>query len=224
MAAFRSLSMVLLGPPASGKGTQAKLLSERYDVPHICSGDLLAEEVARATDLGREAGPFIERGELVPDHLLRGTILQRLHHESSARGFLLDGYPRTVEQASMLDDTLAELGRTIERVILMDVPDEVTVKRLVGRRVHPASGRVYHLETSPPARDGIDDLTGEALIQRPDDQEGVVRERLRVYHSHTARLIDYYSLRGLLIRVNGDQGREAVTEAVLQAVGTAVVS
>jgi len=223
MAAFRSLNLVLLGPPASGRGTQAKLLSERYDVPHISSGDLLAEEVRQGTDAGLEAAAAMERGELVPGHLLRGMILQQLHHDGCARGFMLDGYPRTVEQAGMLDDMLAELGRTIERVILLDVPDEVILRRLAGRQIHAESGRIYHLESNPPACDGLDDLTGEPLVILPDDHDDVVRERLHIFHTQTEPLVDFYRARGLLVRVDGSGDREQVTSELLHAVGAPVV-
>jgi adenylate kinase len=131
--AYRSLNLVMLGPPAAGKGTQASILGERYHIPHIVTGDMLREEIEQGTEIGRQARKIIDRGELVPDRLVRGLILQRLDREDCARGFLLDGFPRTIDQAGVLDDILAELGRAIERVILLKVPEEETIKRLNGR-------------------------------------------------------------------------------------------
>ncbi len=219
-AAFRALNLVLLGPPGSGKGTQAKVLAERYRIPHISTGDILREEVRRGTPLGREVAAIMERGDLVPDKLVAGIILHRLDRDDCARGFILDGYPRTVEQAAILDDILAELGRTLERVILIGVPDEVIVRRMAGRRSCPRCGRVYHLESAPPRDGRTCDDCGVELQQRPDDREEVVRERLRVYRAKTEPLVELYRSRGLLTEIAGDRPVAEVTEAILAALGS----
>ncbi|MCP4593741.1 MAG: adenylate kinase [bacterium] len=218
----RGLNLILLGPPGSGKGTQAKVLAKSYNVPHISTGDILHDVVEKGSALGQEAGRIIGCGGLVPDRLVDGIILQRLHREDCARGFLLDGYPRNIAQAGILDGVLAELGRSIERVIFVAVPDEVITKRLQGRRVHKPSGRTYHVDFDPPKVVGIDDESGEPLVERADDREQVVRERLRVYYQDTAVLIDLYEARGQLLTVDGNRPKDAVTDAVMAAVGAPV--
>ncbi len=191
--AHRSLNLVFLGPPASGKGTQAKVLSERYEIPHVATGLMLRSEVERSTALGSQVKESIDRGALVPDELIRGLILQRLLREDCARGFLLDGYPRSIEQAGILDDMLAELGRAIERVILLRVPDDEIIRR-----------------------------QRERGQRRPDEQDAVVTERLRTYREKESELRELYQRRGLLVEVDGRQSQEMVTEAVMHGVGAAV--
>ena len=151
---FSSLNLVLLGPPGSGKGTQARLLAERYQLPHISTGDMLWGEVANGTGLGGEVQPNLDRGELVSDQVMSGLILQRIDREDCARGFILEGYPRRLAQAELLDGILAELGRRIEQVVLLDVPDDVIVARLEGRLIHPGSGRTYHVIDDTPQDPG----------------------------------------------------------------------
>ncbi len=219
---FSSLNLVLLGPPGSGKGTQARVLAERYQLPHISTGDMLWHEVANGTGLGGEVHPSLGRGELVPDRVMSGMILQRIDREDCARGFILEGYPRKVAQAELLDGLLAELGRRIEHVILLDVPDDVIVARLAGRLVHPASGRVYHEQYDAPQTPGVDDVTGETLHTRDDDRESVVRDRLRVYHLHAEALADYYRNRGQLKIVDANQPIDRVAEAVDEAIAAQV--
>jgi adenylate kinase len=223
-ACYSSLDLVLLGPPGSGKGTQAAMLSGTYNVPHIATGDLLREEVRSGTPVGGEVAATMARGELVPDRLVAGILVHRLDQEGCKRGFLLDGFPRTVEQSVLLDDLLAELGRRVERVILLDASDDVIVRRLSGRRVHPPSGRVYHVELDPPRQPDIDDVTGEPLVQRSDDREDVVRARLQVYREKTSPLAGLYEARGILVRVDANRPRREVAADVLAAVGAAVVA
>jgi len=219
---FSSLNLVLLGPPGSGKGTQARLLAERYQLPHISTGDMLWDEVANGTGLGGEILPNLDRGELVSDKVMSGLILQRIDREDCARGFILEGYPRKLGQAELLDGILAELGRRIEQVVLLDVPDDVIVNRLEGRLIHPGSGRTYHVTEDPPKAPGVDDLTGEALVEREDDREAVVRDRLRVYHQHARALVDYYRNRDQLVVVDGSRSIARVAEAVDESVGAQV--
>jgi len=224
MPSFSSLNLVLLGPPGSGKGTQARLLAERYQLPHISTGDMLWGEVANGTGLGGEVQPNLDRGELVSDSVMSGLILQRIDREDCARGFILEGYPRKLGQAELLDGILAELGRRIEQVVLLDVPDDVIVARLEGRLIHPGSGRIYHEKYDAPQKSGIDDLTGEALEKRDDDLEAVVRDRLRVYHEHAAGVTDFYRNRDQLVVVNGNLTIARVAEAVDVSVGAQVVA
>jgi adenylate kinase len=223
-ACYSSLDLVLLGPPGSGKGTQAAMLSGTYNVPHIATGDLLREEVRAGTPVGGEVAATMARGGLVPDRLVAGVLVHRLDQDGCKRGFLLDGFPRTVEQSVLLDDLLAELGRRVERVILLDASDEVIVHRLSGRRVHPPSGRVYHVELDPPRQPDVDDVTGEPLVQRGDDREDVVRARLQVYREKTEPLVGLYEARGILVRVDADRSLRDVTDDVLAAVGATVVA
>ena len=219
---FSSLNIVLLGPPGSGKGTQAALLAERYRIPHISTGDMLREEVHRGTAMGIEVDEILKRGELVSDRLVAGMVLQRLDAEDCARGFVLDGFPRNAEQAALLDGVLAELGRGIERVLFLEVSDEMIVARNEGRLVHAKSGRTYHADFSPPKTAGQDDLTGEPLVQRDDDGEETVGERLRVFHLEATPLIEFYRSRGQLAVVDGEKSPNEVNEAVLQAIETPV--
>ncbi len=222
MSIYRSLNLIMLGPPGSGKGTQAKILAEKYHIPHVSTGDMLRDEVRRGTELGKKAKAIMDRGELVPDEIVGAMILHRLDRKDCARGVILDGYPRNVAQARVLDGILAELGRTLERVILVDVGDEEIVRRLSGRRSCPKCGRVYHVEFNPSKDGRTCDDCGAELIQRDDDREDVVRERLRQYHEKTAPLIDFYGQRGLVVRVDGAQPVQAVTRAILEAVGSPV--
>ena len=221
---FSSLNLVLLGPPGSGKGTQARALAERYQLPHISTGDMLWGEVANGTGLGGEVQPDLGRGELVSDRVMSGLILQRIDRDDCARGFILEGYPRKLGQAELLDGILAELGRRIERVVLLEVPDDVIVTRLAGRLVHPGSGRTYHEIYDPPKTAGIDDVTGEPLEKREDDREQVVRDRLRVFHEHAAGVLDYYRNRDQLIRVDGNQSIARVADEIDRRVGAQVVA
>ncbi len=221
---YSSLNLVLLGPPGSGKGSQARLLADRYQLPHISTGDMLWGEVANGTGLGGSIRRDLDRGKLVSDRVMSGLILQRLDRDDCARGFILDGYPRRLGQAELLDGILAELGRRIERVVLLDVPDDVIVARLAGRLIHPGSGRTYHEVYDPPKRAGVDDVTGEPLETRDDDRESVVRDRLRAYHEHAPKVVEYYRNRGQLITVDGDQSVDNVVAAIDRSIAARVVA
>jgi adenylate kinase len=196
------LNLILLGPPGAGKGTQAERMTEDFDLPYISTGDMLREAVKTGTDLGTKAKSFMDKGELVPDEVIIGVILEKVKAPEAADGFILDGFPRTIAQAEALDDAFSSLGRDLTATILLEVPDEELVRRLSGRRVSRA-GRPYHVDFNPPKVAGKCDIDGSDLIQRDDDKPEVVRKRLEVYHSSTAPLVDYYEERGILRRFDG---------------------
>jgi len=213
----RALDVVLLGPPGAGKGTQAKRLAAAYELLHLSTGDLLREEVARGSELGREAEGYMKRGELVPDALVGKMLLARLHSQQAAAGCAFDGYPRNLEQAGLLDGLLAELNRRVDIALYLNVPDEALLERLTGRRSCPSCGAVYHVVTHPPHVEGVCDTCGGALVQRADDREEVIRERLRVYHQQTAPLLEHYQARGALREVVGTGTQDEVFERLREA-------
>jgi adenylate kinase len=183
------MHIILLGSPGSGKGTQARFITEKYNIPQISTGDMLRAAVREGTPLGLEAKQVMENGGLVSDDIILGLINDRISRPDCKNGFLLDGFPRTIAQAEGLE----AMGIKIDYVLEIAVEDEEIVKRMSGRRVHPESGRTYHIIFNPPNQEGVDDITGEPLIQRPDDQEETVRKRLAVYHDQTKPLVDFYS-------------------------------
>ena len=182
------MRLILLGGPGAGKGTQANYIKDKYQIPQISTGDMLRAAVTAGTDLGKKAKEYMDSGGLVPDDVIIGLVQERIKEPDCGKGFLFDGFPRTIPQA----DAMKEAGVPIEAVVDIDVPDEEIIKRMSGRRVHLASGRTYHVTFNPPNQEGKDDATGEPLIQRDDDQEETVRKRLDVYHAQTEPLIDYY--------------------------------
>ncbi len=182
------MRIILLGAPGAGKGTQAGYIVERYGVPQISTGDMLRQAVAAGSELGKQAKAVMDRGDLVSDDIIIGLVQERIQQTDCANGFLFDGFPRTIAQA----DALREAGVDIDAVVELDVEDEQIIRRMSGRRVHPASGRVYHVEYNPPEVAGHDDETGEPLEQRGDDQEETVRQRLETYHEQTEPLVGYY--------------------------------
>jgi len=183
------MRLILLGPPGAGKGTQAKMICEKYGIPQISTGDMLRAAVSAKTPLGIEAKKVMDAGDLVSDDLILQLVKDRISEIDCASGYLLDGFPRTIAQA----EGMKKLGIDVDFVVELQVNDEEIIERMGGRRIHPASGRVYHVKFNPPKIENQDDETGEALIQRDDDAEDTVRKRLDVYHEQTAPLIDYYS-------------------------------
>jgi adenylate kinase len=182
------MRLILLGGPGAGKGTQANFIKERYGIPQISTGDMLRAAVKAGTELGKQAKKVMDAGGLVSDDIIIGLVKERIKEPDCQKGFLFDGFPRTIPQA----DAMKNAGVTIDAVVDIEVPDAEIIKRMSGRRVHLASGRTYHLIFNPPKQEGKDDVTGEDLIQRDDDKEETVRKRLDIYHSQTEPLVDYY--------------------------------
>jgi adenylate kinase len=202
------MRIILLGSPGSGKGTQAQFITEKYTIPQISTGDMLRAAVRDGTQLGVEAKKVMDAGGLVSDDIILGLIKERIAQPDCANGFLLDGFPRTIAQAEGLD----AMGVKIDHVIEINVADEEIVNRIAGRRVHPQSGRTYHVEFNPPKVEGIDDVTGEALIQRDDDKEETVRNRLSIYHEQTKPLVGFYSAAGRQVKFSSIGGVGTVDE------------
>lgn len=205
------MRIILIGPPGSGKGTQAKRLVEILGIPHISSGDMLREAVAEETELGMKAKSYMDQGALVPDTLVIDMIMERISRPDCANGFLMDGFPRTLPQARALDQALTEAGIQLDHVALIDVPDEVIFERITGRRMDPETGKIYHLTFDPPPEN-----IRQRLVQRDDDQEQTLKNRLERYHQETKPIIPYYDEKGLLRRVRGLGTVDEVTDRLLQ--------
>ena len=210
------MRVVLMGPPGAGKGTQAQLLSDHLSIPKLSTGDMLRSAVAEGTDLGKQAQAIMAKGDLVPDDVMVGIIEDRLKAPDCAKGFLLDGFPRTIEQAETLDKMLKKHNLALDHIVNLAVDEKAIVERFTGRRVAPQSGRSYHIVHNPPKVAGKCDVTGEALVQRDDDREEVVRHRLEVYRKQTAPVLDFYRAQGRLEEVNGMLPVDQVFEAMLK--------
>ncbi len=210
------MKIILLGAPGAGKGTQAQFLTKKYDIPQISTGDMLRAAIKAGTEMGKMAKEAMDTGKLVTDEIIIGLVKDRIAEDDCKNGFLLDGFPRTIPQA----EAVTAAGIEIDAVVEIDVPDEEIVKRMSGRRVHQNSGRTYHLVYNPPKVEGKDDETGEELIQRPDDKEEIVKDRLNVYHDQTQPLVNYYQDQASkietikYIRVDGTQDISVVQETI----------
>jgi len=211
-------NLIFIGPPGAGKGTQAQRLCARLGVPQVSTGDMLRAARKAGTELGRRADEFMAKGLLVPDEVVIGLVQERLSQADAREGFVLDGFPRTVNQAEALERMLQKMGRRIDHVVLLEVPDELIVERITGRRVGETSGRIYHLKYDPPPLPDRGEH-GERLLQRADDREEVVRSRLTEYAAMTAPLVVWYSNKGLLRRVDGVGALDEVTAALFRAIG-----
>ena len=215
-----SMNLILLGPPGCGKGTQAKMLTEKHHIPQISTGDILREAVKQETPMGVEAKNYMNAGKLVPDEVVIGIIQDRLKQSDCENGFILDGFPRTVVQAEALDSTLTSMQKKIEHALSITVPDEELLGRLTGRRTCRSCGAMYHVMFNPPKKEGVCDACSGELYQRDDDTEETIRNRLNVYTQQTAPLIDYYQVKGLLRNIAGTGKIEEILEkiqAVLEA-------
>jgi adenylate kinase len=213
-------NLVLLGPPGAGKGTQAGRLVDDFGLPYYSTGIILREAVDAESDLGREAKRYMDRGELVPDEVISRVISERLESGEAEEGFLLDGFPRTIGQAEMLEETLDGRGRSLTAALLIDTPDDEVIRRLSGRRTCVKNGHVYHVEFDPPKNKGVCDQDGSRLVQRDDDKPETVRKRLEVYHRETEPLIDWYEDRGLLRRFEGTRTPEEVHSRIRATLAT----
>jgi adenylate kinase len=207
----------MLGAPGAGKGTQADILSQEMNLPHIASGDLFRQALDKKTDVGLSAKGYMDKGELVPDEIAIKMVLERMDQPDCASGCLLDGFPRTLQQAKVLDTALREQGRNIEMAIYIEVPNEELVKRLSGRWLCRSCQTPYHITNSPPKTPGKCDRCGGELYQRPDDREETVRERLNVFFAQTVPILDYYRKQGKLITVNGNLGMQGVAREIISA-------
>jgi adenylate kinase len=204
------MRMILVGPPGAGKGTQAGRLVERYNIPHISSGDMLRAAVKEGTELGREADGYMKAGKLVPDEVVIGMILERVAKPDCARGFMLDGFPRTRPQAEALEAAMQQAGVSLDAVVLIEVPDQLLEERAIGRRTDPVTGTIYHLKYNPPPADIVD-----RLVHRKDDTVEAVSTRIQKYHSETAPIIPFYQERGILKRVDGVGDPDTITERIV---------
>lgn len=215
-----SIRMVLIGPPGAGKGTQAPNLVEKFNAAHLATGDMLRSQVAKGTPLGVEAKKIMDKGGLVSDEIMVGMIKDELlNNEACKNGFILDGFPRTIPQAEKLDQMLAEQGRPLEKAVELKVDDELLVSRITGRLIHPPSGRSYHKLFNPPKKEMTDDVTGEPLVQRSDDNADALKKRLQAYHDQTEPIVDFYKKTGIWAGVDASQPPQTVWQSILKALG-----
>lgn len=208
------MNIALFGPPGAGKGTQAKELIEKYNIPQISTGDILRNAISQGTKLGLEAKSYMDKGNLVPDEVVNGLVKERLQQEDCQKGFILDGYPRTTKQAEKLDEILSDLGKKIDKVLALDVPNEDIIERITGRRTSKKTGKIYHIKFNPPTDEKMEDL-----VQRADDTEEVVKKRLGNYELQTAPVLDYYKAQGKVVIVDGTKKPEEITKDLIRILG-----
>ncbi len=208
------MKIIMLGAPGAGKGTQAKMIAEKYSIPHVSTGDIFRANIKEQTELGMEAKKYMDQGLLVPDELTVRILLDRVAKDDCKNGYVLDGFPRTIPQAEVLDEAVAKLNEKIDYAINVDVKDENIIKRMSGRRACLKCGATYHIEHIPPKKEGICDKCGSELVLRDDDKPETVKKRLSVYHEQTLPLIDYYNKKGILREVDGAQDMKDVFSAI----------
>ena len=213
------MKIIMLGAPGAGKGTQAKKIAAKYDIPHISTGDIFRANIKNGTELGKKAKTFMDQGLLVPDELVVDLVVDRVNQEDCSNGYVLDGFPRTIPQAEALENALKAQGQSVDFAIDIDVPDENIVKRMGGRRACVGCGATYHLVYAPTKKEGICDVCGSELILRDDDKPETVTKRLNVYHEQTQPLIDFYKKAGILKTVDGTVDMEDVFKAIVSILG-----
>ncbi len=209
------MKIIMLGAPGAGKGTQAKMIADKYQIPHISTGDIFRANIKAATPLGMEAKSYMDQGKLVPDELTVQILLDRVANEDCANGYVLDGFPRTIPQAEVLNQALTERNDRVDFAINVDVPDENIINRMSGRRACVTCGATYHMVHVPPAKEGICDRCNSELILRDDDKPETVKNRLKVYHDQTQPLIDYYQQKGILKEVDGTKDMQEVFQNIV---------
>ena len=213
------MKIIMLGAPGAGKGTQAKMISDKYGIPHISTGDIFRANIKNGTELGKKAKTYMDQGLLVPDELVVDLVVDRVAQDDCAKGYVLDGFPRTIPQAEALDAALAKMGTKVGYAINVEVPDENIVTRMSGRRACVSCGATYHIVHIPPKTEGICDRCGAQLILRDDDKPETVKKRLAVYHEQTQPLIDYYTKQNVLVEVDGTKDMEEVFAAICRILG-----
>lgn len=213
------MKIIMLGAPGAGKGTQAKMIAEKYSIPHISTGDIFRANIKNGTELGKQAKEYMDAGKLVPDELTVKILLDRVAQDDCKNGYVLDGFPRTIPQAEVLEDALNKLGDKIDYAVNVDVPDENIVRRMSGRRACLKCGATYHIEHIPPKQEGICDTCGSELVLRDDDKPETVLNRLKVYHDQTQPLIDFYTERNVLKTVDGTRDMKDVFADIISILG-----
>ena len=213
------MKIIMLGAPGAGKGTQAKKIAEKYQIPHISTGDIFRANIKNGTELGKKAKTYMDQGLLVPDELVCDLVVDRVKQEDYKNGYILDGFPRTIPQAESLDEALGQMGESLDYAINVDVPDEHIVNRMSGRRACVGCGATYHIVYAPTKKEGVCDVCGAELILRDDDKPETVQKRLSVYHEQTQPLIDYYKGKGILKDVDGTKDMDVVFQAITDILG-----
>lgn len=213
------MKIIMLGAPGAGKGTQAKKIAEKYQIPHISTGDIFRANIKKGTELGMKAKSYMDQGQLVPDEVTIGMLLNRISETDCSNGYVLDGFPRTIPQAESLTEALSARGESMDYAIDVSVPDEAIVSRMAGRRACVACGATYHLEYMAPKKEGICDVCGEPLVLRDDDKPETVQKRLGVYHDQTQPLIEYYGDKGILVTVDGTKDLNDVFKDIVAVLG-----